>query len=297
MLNKLNNKTKMANCGNFLDYTGQRCGVDVGIGRAFLLFKEKTLLSSSVLTIDSINSLIADGTIIGAVKDWHTVAGAPVAEINAERPVTGEMKLIRDEILADTLTFEQSVCLNEMLRDIVRQGTFFAVLIDDMGNILSSKNKLGEKYPMVVNFSGKTTSSLQSDNASDKSVAVTVRYLSKDVAITNIGVDISDIVFKTELLTSFKASATGTTNTISFDVTEKCSGVIPEVEMASADIILSSGALDTEITLTSATYTEATGVLALAFTAAGAVLNDVVSLRISGSTFYSKKISFSNPWS
>ena len=123
----------MANCGNFLEYAGSKCGLDVGYGKMFVLYAEKVSKSAADLTAEAIQAEIVAGTVIGIIKGWNTIAGAPVAEINVERTGTGEMKLIRSEIAADTLTFENSNAKNKIFNDLVKAGSLNCILIDEIG--------------------------------------------------------------------------------------------------------------------------------------------------------------------
>ena len=113
----------MSCVGNFLELATAKCGADVGFGKIILLYGEKTSVLKSALTATAINAAIEAGTIVGVIKNWHTVAGAPVGEMNVERPGSGEMKLIRQEILADTLTFESNIANRSVIADLVGAGT------------------------------------------------------------------------------------------------------------------------------------------------------------------------------
>ena len=117
--------------GNFLEYAGSKLGVDVGFGKCILVFGEKTSLTLPDLPVIAINDAIEAGTIIGVIRGWHTVAGSPVGEISVERPGTSEMKLIREEIAADTLTFEANLQNRAVIADLVKAGSLNCLLIDD----------------------------------------------------------------------------------------------------------------------------------------------------------------------
>jgi hypothetical protein len=45
----------MANCGNFLEYAGSKCGLDVGYGKMLLVYKDKTQKSAADLTATAIS--------------------------------------------------------------------------------------------------------------------------------------------------------------------------------------------------------------------------------------------------
>jgi hypothetical protein len=168
----------MANYGNFLQYAGQKTGIDVGFGKMFLVYSSQATKGASDLTATAINAEITAGTIIGVIKGWHTIAGAPIAEVSIERPGTYEKKLIRPEILADTLTFESGMANNEVLGDIVKVGSLNCILLDDQGNAYGEYSQTDGKIgTMLVNFSEKKTSGMQTDYAAEKTVSITARYL------------------------------------------------------------------------------------------------------------------------
>jgi hypothetical protein len=171
----------MATQGNFLDFASSTKGVDVGVGKMILVFGSQYQLSVTQLTTTGIQELITNGTIIGVIKDWHTITGAPVAEVSVERPLTSSMKLIRQEVAADTLTFEANLLNRDVLADLVGAGDLDCFLLDDIGNIWGEKYIIGSVLKsMKINFSGKVSNMLQSDNATDKTISVTARYLLKD---------------------------------------------------------------------------------------------------------------------
>ena len=190
----------------FLDLAAEQLGVsaDVGFGKIILLYPQKTTVNASAMTATAINAAIEAGTIIGVVKNWHTVAGAPVAETNVERPGTAEMKIIRQEILADTLSFESNICNRAVIKDLVSVGTIQGVLLDDRGNVFGEPSTiLNTVKTMALNFTGKTSTSLQKDNTSDKMVSVTVRYLVDDIAMLDAGVEVEEVGGKVQVMGQF----------------------------------------------------------------------------------------------
>lgn len=283
----------MSNCSNFIDLAAATCGVDVGFGKVILLFKDKTSVALSTLNIDSINSLIENGTIVGVLKNWHTVAGAPVAEINVERPGSAEMKLIRPEILADVLTFEGNIGNRDVIDALVKVGTVHGLVIDDMGNVFGEKSSVVNKiYTMPLNFSSKTSTSLQRDNTSDKTVSVTVRYLVKDLAMLAAGVEVEDVASKVKVDGQFISGAVtlATAASLAIKLTDKYTQSAFDGALFVADIKVRT---DYEIaTVSTATY--AGGVLTLALTgtafAPSAITNFYV--KISSPDCYMKESKF-----
>lgn len=192
----------MENCGNFLELAQAKCGADVGFGKAILVYGSRQDVSLTEMTATAINTAIESGDIIGIIQGWHTIAGAPVAEISVERTGTAEMKLIRPEILADTLTFESNIANRAVIASLVAAGTLQCLLIDDLGSVFGKKSTAANLIStMPLNFSSKVSSAFQSDNATEKTVAVTVRYLvaDEDVAMLFAEVETEDIVVKTQV--------------------------------------------------------------------------------------------------
>ena len=50
-------------------------------------------------------------------------------------PLSKKIRFISDEILADTITFDNSPCLNETLARLSRKGTAEVLFVDDNGNV------------------------------------------------------------------------------------------------------------------------------------------------------------------
>ena len=255
----------MNNCSNFIDLAAAQCGVDVGFGKVILIYKQKTPRSVENFSVVNINAEIVAGNIVGVLKNWHTVAGAPVAEINVERPGSAEMKLIRPEILADVLTFEGNIGNRDVIDSLVKVGTVHGIVIDDMGNVFGERSKIVNAIDtMPLNFSGKTSTSLQRDNTSDKTVAVTVRNLVKDLAMLAANVEVEDVASKVKvdgkLFSGSVASATAAT--LSIKLIDKYTQDAFDGSLTSGEVSVRT---DTK-TATVSTATYAYGVLTLALT-------------------------------
>jgi len=279
----------MGNCASFIELASAKCGVDVGIGKLFLIYADKKTVTSAMLTAAAINAEIEAGTIIGVVKGWHTIAGAPVGEVSVERPATSEMKVIRPEILADTLTFESNIINRSVINDLVNAGTLNGVLVDDFGNAFGETSQTANAIDtMYLNFSGKVSSSLQSDNATDKSVAVTVRYLVKDLGIYEAGIEVEEVATKVQLYAGISEVASIATTAIDMAFLVKQKGnnkiylgiIIPSDELIVEGIGISNYA---------GTYEPSTGLLTLEVTGTGFVSGDtVLTISMSGAEFYMK---------
>ena len=283
----------MSNCSNFIDLAAATCGVDVGFGKVILLFKEKISYELVELDATQINAAIESGTIVGVLKNWHTVAGAPVAEINIERPGSAEMKLIRPEILADVLTFEGNIGNRDVIDSLVKAGTIHGLVIDDMGNVFGERsNEVNFISTMPLNFSGKTSTSLQRDNSSDKTVSVTVRYLVKDLAMLAAGVEVEDVASKVKVDGQIVSGAVtlATAASLAIKLTDKFTQAAFDGALTAGEITVRT---DSE-TATVSTATYANGVLTLALTGTAFIKGGITNfyVKISADDCYMKETKF-----
>jgi hypothetical protein len=277
----------MANYGNFLQYAGEKMGIDVGFGKMFLVYTEKLSKGASDLTVAAINNEITAGTIIGVIKGWHTIAGAPVAEVSIERPGTYEKKLIRPEILADTLTFESGMVNNEVLGDIVKAGSLNCILLDDQGNAYGDyAQEAGKISTMLVNFSEKKTSGLQTDYAAEKTISITARYLVDNLNVIYAATETEMITPKDLLVGQLVSSSTGTTSKIVLNLKYKATNE-PHVGLISA-LNISINGLPSGSTIGTIT-SDNLGNYTINFT--GQLIPGVLLISISGDTFYMKETS------
>lgn len=283
----------MSNCSNFIDLAAATCGVDVGFGKVILLFNAKNSFAKDELTVSEFNERMLSGNIVGVLKNWHTVAGAPVAEINVERPGSAEMKLIRPEILADVLTFEGNIGNRDVIDALVKVGTIHGLIIDDLGNVFGEKSGIPDSiYTMPLNFSGKTSTSLQRDNASDKTVAVTVRYLVKDLAMLAAGVEVEDVASKVKVDGQFVSGAVtlATAASLEIKLTDKYTQAAFDGALTTGEITVRT---DSEaVTVSTATYAD--GVLTLALTGTAFNPSGITNfyVKISADDCYMKETKF-----
>jgi len=277
----------MGNCASFIETASAKCGVDVGIGKLFLIYADKKTVTSAMLTAAAINAEIEAGTIIGVVKGWHTIAGAPVGEVSVEHPLTSAMKVIRPEILADTLTFESNIINRSVTNDLVNADTLNSVLVDDFGNAFGETSQTANAIDtMSIDFSGKVSSSLQKDNTTDKSVAVTVRYLVKDLGIYEAGIEVEEIATKVQLYAGINPGIEIAPTIISMNllVKEKGSNKAYSGEIVVGDIKIEGAGV---ISFTRDEFVA--GELALVITGTGFVSGDtVLTISMSGADFYMK---------
>jgi hypothetical protein len=278
----------MANYGNFLQYAGEKTGIDVGFGKMFLVYANKTMKAANDLTATAINEDIASGDIIGVIKGWYTIAGAPVAEVSVERPGTYEKKLIRPEILADTLTFESGMANNEVLGDVVKAGSLNCILLDDQGNAYGDYAQAdGKISTMLVNFSEKKTSGMQTDYAAEKTVSITARYLVNDLSVLYAGTE-TELITPKDLLYGQLVSATlGATGKIVLNLKYKATND-PFVGTVAALNIAIKG-LPSGVAIGTVTSDNA-GHFTINFT--GSLAAGTLLISIKGDTFYMKETSF-----
>lgn len=276
------------NNGNFLQYAGSKLGIDVGYGKCILVYSSKNSISVVDSTAASINGLISDGTILGVIRGWHTVTGAPVGEISVERPGTSEMKLVRGEIEADTLTFESNLQNRDVLANLVKGGSFNCILIDDMGNVFGEYSPVaGEIGTMLLNFSTKVTSSFQRDNATDKTIAVTCRYLVKNLSVLEAAVEPE--LIKSKVKAEIKVTALDyflVGVSVEFYLKSKLTGeILTGLTTATADV---SAVIDGVIGEVDAlNYDSVTGAFVLTFvTGSKAAASGNMTLALSGADYY-----------
>jgi hypothetical protein len=278
----------MANYGNFLQYAGEKTGIDVGFGKMFLVYSSQATKGASDLTATAINAEIAAGTIIGVIKGWHTIAGAPVAEVSVERPGTYEKKLIRPEILADTLTFESGMANNEVLGDIVKVGSLNCILLDDQGNAYGDYAQAdGKISTMLVNFSEKKTSGMQTDYAAEKTIAITARYLVKNLNVIYAATE-TELITPKDLLYGQLVSATlGASGKIVLNLQYKSTND-PFIGTVAALNVTIKG-LPSGVALGTITSDNG-GNFTINFT--GSLAAGTYLISIAGATFYMKETSF-----
>ena len=279
------------NCGNFLNSsTAKACGVEVGYGKMYLLYAEKQEVLLSNLTSTAINAAIAAGTIVGVLRDWDEVAGAPIAEVMTERTGSKRVKHISDEVLADTITFDNSPCLAETIAAYVRKGAIQGLFVDSNGNVFGEETyKATSIGTMPLVFSGKTSTSLQSDNTNPNNLAVTVRYLYKKLRAAAVDFDYDLIVSKYEVvLRDLTTAAAGVCTVKAFD---NCSGSLA-TEIAAADLDVEVLVNGVPATPTAVTATD--GVIGFTLSATPAP-SSVVTIKVVSDDAFSQYVTFIIP--
>jgi hypothetical protein len=204
--------------GNFVEVVQEVNNISPGFGKYLLLYSTRKDVNITALSATAINAERAAGTIIGLIGGWKSIAGASVAEKNMENISSGEINKIKDEILADTLTFLNTEVNQDVLKRISGRS-FYAVFLDDQGWAYGEQSlKPSCIKTMKVNFSAKTSSSFQSDQTNEKTISITVRYLldEKEAGFLNAGTEVEDIVSKTSLIGKISSITTHTSSSIVF---------------------------------------------------------------------------------
>jgi uncharacterized protein YunC (DUF1805 family) len=279
------------NCGNFLNSTdAQSCGVEVGYGKLYLIYAEKQTVPVSSLNATAINAAIAAGTIVGVLKDWDEVAGAPVAEATVERPGSKKIRFISDEILADTITFDNSPCLNETLARLSRKGKAEVLYFDDKGTAYGEETYSSTTIgTMTVAFGNKTSTSFQSDNTNVNNLTITVRYLYKKLRAAAVNLDYDLIVSKYEVVLRDLTTAAGGVCTVkAFD---NCSGSLAtEIAAAELDVeVLVNGVPQTPMAVKATK-----GVIGFTLSATPAA-SSVVTIKVVSDDAFSQYVTFIIP--
>lgn len=280
--------------GNFLQLASDQLKADVGFGKMILIYADDTPIQVANLTNVAINTSIENGEIIGIIRNWHTVAGASVAETNVERPGSAEMKLIRPEILADTLSFESNIGNRAVLASLVEAGTVKGILLDDRGNVFGEESQnFGEIKKMNLNFSGKVSTGLQRDNTSDKMVSVTVRYLVKSISMAATDIEPEEINSKEAFVLKFvevKTSAAGARTLVFKPIIRSTQSVGDFTGISDVDVNFNSFTENVAI----GEFSIVGSNLELALTGTGLVVGTAISFSISISMdgYYSKAQKF-----
>ena len=280
----------MSTCGNFIEKAKSSCGISVGFGKMILIYSAKTEVPMASLTATAINEAIEDGTIVGVIKGWHTVAGASVAEKNVERN-NGTMKLIRPEILADTFTFDDNLTNNKVIEKLVENGILDCILIDDMGYVFGEKSlKPATVETMKIDFSNKTSNGFQNDLSAEKTVAVTGRYLVKEIGYLNAGVETELIESKYPMFMSIiGVTQSATSIAITMQLFNESTGeLIEDIGTSTMTVTARVGGVSYD-----ATATFASNALTVTITGTGfSTTSNKVKLALSNADYFATEVTF-----
>jgi hypothetical protein len=179
--------------GNFLQLAEAQTGKSVGFCKMLLIYKEEMEVPIADMTAAAINAHVADKTIIGIIRNWNMIAGASVAEKSTEK-TDGTMKVTKNEILADTFTFDDYIT-NRDVFERVNGKTFNCVLMDDMGTAYGEESlKPSSIKTMKINFSGKVTNGMQNDQTNEKTIMITGRYLLTKIGYVEADTAVEDVI-------------------------------------------------------------------------------------------------------
>lgn len=279
--------------GNFLELAEKQNGISVGFGKMILIYSTEHDVALASLTAAAINDEIAAGTIIGVIQGWNTVAGASVAEKNSEKS-DGSVKLSKSEILADTLTFDDNITTNRILKSLVKGGTYPCLLLDDMGYVFGSRTLAPTSIgTMNINFSGKTSNGLQNDLTNEKTVAITARYLVEEIGYIDADVEVEDVVAKIPLIAKINSITTHTSGSIVFKMdcyNEESGSLLTAFDVDPVEIVASVNGISVT---PSATFGTNQLTVTLAKTVADFnTTTDKVKLTLSTPEYYITEISF-----
>jgi hypothetical protein len=204
------------------------------------------------------------------------------------------MKLVKAEILADTLTFDDNVTNNRILKSLVKGGTYPCILLDDQGFAFGARSLAPESIStMNLNFSGKTSNGLQNDLTNEKTVAVTVRYLVEEIGYMDADTEVEEIVAKIPLIGKISSITTHTSSSLVFvmDLFNEITGALLTAFVTTA---LDINPVVNGITVT-ASGTFASNQLTLTLTKTVADFNtatDKIKLTLSTEAYYLTEITF-----
>jgi len=272
--------------GNFLQVAAAELNIvpEYPVGIVIYSIKKDVALTS--LTAAAINAEIAAGTCIGYLQGWNSITGANVAEKNIERVATAKMELVKEEVAADTYTFPDEMYTNKILGKKATGNTFNCLVIGNMGGVYGEKTLAAAKIgTMEINFSGKASNGGFQDLTNEKTVAITARYIVKELAYIAAALETEDIVPKIPLDFTISTVSTHTATSIV--------AVLNLINARTKAILTTFDADPITIvaivngTIVSAAATFGTNKLTVTLTGTGFTTTaDVVSLEISTATHY-----------
>ena len=127
---------------------------------------------------------------------------------------------------------------------------------------------------------------MQSDQATEKTVAITARYLVKDLSVLEAGTETELIESKSLLVGQLKSFTLAVAGVINLQIKDKSTNDFFNGAIAALDVTVKG----TDATIATAVYTPATGMLAITFSAA--ITAGAYFIAISGDDFYMKESKF-----
>jgi hypothetical protein len=278
--------------GNFLQVAAAALNITPEYPVGIVIYSTKKDVALTSLTAAAINAEIAAGTCVGYLSGWNSIAGANVAEKNIERVATAKMELIKEEIAADTYTFPDEMYINKILGKKATGNTFNCLVIGNMGGVYGEKTlKAASIGTMEINFSGKTSNGGFQDLTNEKTVAITARYIVKELGYVAAAIETEDIVPKIPLDFTISTVSTHTATSIVAVlnlIDARTKAILTEFD---ADPITIVAIVNGVVVSAAATF--GTNQLTVTLTGTGFTTTaDVVSLELSTATHYTDEVKF-----
>lgn len=278
--------------GNFLQVAAAALNIVPEYPVGIVIYSTKKDVALTSLTATAINAEIAAGTCIGYLSKWNSIAGANVAEKNIERVATAKMELVKEEVAADTYTFRDEMYVNKILGKKATCQTFNCLVIGNNGGVYGEKTlKAASVHTMEINFSGKTSNGGFQDLTNEKTVAITARYIVKELGYVAAAIETEDIVPKIPLDFTISTVSTHTSTSIV--------AVLNLIDSRTKRILTTFDADPITIvaivngTVVSAAASFAANQLTVTLTGTGFTTTaDVVSLELSTATHYTDEVPF-----
>jgi hypothetical protein len=278
--------------GSFLQVAAATLNItpEYPVGIAIYSTKKDVALTS--LTATAINAEIAADTCIGYLSGWNSIAGANVAEKNIERVATAKMKLVKEEVAADTYTFPDEMYINKILGKKATCNTFNCLVIGNKGGVYGEKTlKAASIGTMEINFSGKTSNGGFQDLTNEKTVAITARYIVKELGYVAAAIETEDIVPKIPLDFTISTVSTHTATSIVAVLNLIDARTNKTLTAFDADPITINAVVNGVVVSAAATF--GTNQLTVTLTGTGFTTTaDVVSLELSTATHYTDEVPF-----
>ena len=278
--------------GNFLQVAAAALNIVPEYPVGIVIYSAKKDVALTSLTAAAINAEIAAGTCVGYLQGWNSITGANVAEKNIERIATAKIELIKEEIAADTYTFPDEMYNNKILGKKATGNTFNCLIIGNMGGVYGEKTlKAASIGTMEINFSGKTSNGGFMDLTNEKTVAITARYIVKELGYVAAAIETEDIVPKIPLDFTISTVSTHTATSIVAVlnlINSKTKAILTDFDADPITIVASVNG-----TVVSASAAFAANQLTVTLTGTGFTTTaDVVSLEISTATHYCDEVKF-----
>jgi len=168
----------------------------------------------------------------------------------------------------------------------------FILLFFNQGNAFGDSSiTAGKIETMLINFNTKATTSLQTDHSIEKTIAVTARYLVKDLSVCIAGTETELVLSKSLLVGQLSSVTTMTATSYVFvlKLTEKLTGKPFADALTSLDLTV----VGITVTVSSAVYAPLTGLLTVTLAGTGlSTSSAIVDISITDASVYMKSTRF-----